>query len=231
MNPTAVVGRRVAAFLIDGLLVGAITAIAWFALTKKIGGACIGGGVEINGDCRGFTSDASGNRTLWIIISLAASLTVYWFMPSLKGFSPGKAAMGIRVIGRDGGPPGLGRGLVRYLMWIFDSFPWVIPYLTGFICALTDAQEHRRLGDRVAGTLVVDRNAAGRPVPAGGAPGQFGAPPQYGGAPQYGSAPPQPPQPAVPVGGGQPAGWYDDPQRQARLRWWDGSSWTSHTSG
>jgi hypothetical protein len=27
-----------------------------------------------------------------------------------------------------------------------------------------------------------------------------------------------------------PAGWYDDPWRQARLRYWDGTAWTGHTA-
>jgi hypothetical protein len=27
-----------------------------------------------------------------------------------------------------------------------------------------------------------------------------------------------------------PAGWYADPQGQARLRWWDGTTWTQSTS-
>ena len=25
-------------------------------------------------------------------------------------------------------------------------------------------------------------------------------------------------------------GWFPDPSRQARLRWWDGQRWTDHTS-
>ena len=32
------------------------------------------------------------------------------------------------------------------------------------------------------------------------------------------------------VGGGQAPGWYQDPQGQKRLRYWDGSAWTEHTS-
>jgi hypothetical protein len=31
-------------------------------------------------------------------------------------------------------------------------------------------------------------------------------------------------------GGGPPAGWYPDPQGQARLRYWDGAAWTDQTS-
>jgi hypothetical protein len=27
-----------------------------------------------------------------------------------------------------------------------------------------------------------------------------------------------------------PPGWYEDPWRQAALRWWDGTTWTEHTS-
>ncbi|MGH3281944.1 MAG: DUF2510 domain-containing protein [Trebonia sp.] len=27
-----------------------------------------------------------------------------------------------------------------------------------------------------------------------------------------------------------PPGWHPDPYGQARLRWWDGTQWTGHTS-
>lgn len=39
----------------------------------------------------------------------------------------------------------------------------------------------------------------------------------------------QPVQQQAP-GGAWPAGWYDDPQRAARLRYWDGAAWTEHTA-
>jgi uncharacterized RDD family membrane protein YckC len=215
MDPTNVVGRRVAALLIDGLIVFAIVAGSWFALTKEISGPCLAGGVEIGGDCRGFTEGSSG-RPVWFLILAVTSLAIYWIIPGLTGTSPGKSAVGIRIISDTGGKPGLGKAFIRWLVWIVDGFPYIIPNLVGFILALTDAQ-HRRLGDRAAGTLVVEKSAAEQAAPGAGQ--------QYG---QYG-APAQQPA-AVAAGGGQPAGWYEDPQRQARLRWWDGSSWTSHTS-
>jgi uncharacterized RDD family membrane protein YckC len=199
MDPTAVVGRRVVAYIIDTFVVAIIAAIAWFALTDKIPGECVAGGVTISGDCHGFTSGSS-NRGIWFLIILAAWLTVFAIVPGLRGVSPGKAIVGIRVIAREGGAPGIGRGLLRaFMLYFVDGFPYIIPVLVGFIAATTDKHEHRRLGDRVANTLVVHKNAVAQAV-AGGS------------------------------GGGFAPGWYDDPQRQARLRWWDGSQWTAHTS-
>jgi hypothetical protein len=36
--------------------------------------------------------------------------------------------------------------------------------------------------------------------------------------------------PAVAGSMGTPAGWYADPRREARLRWWDGKQWSDHVS-
>ena len=49
-------------------------------------------------------------------------------------------------------------------------------------------------------------------------------PQAFGG--QYGQQPmPQPPMPQQPMA----PGWYPDPQRQTRLRWFDGNRWTPNT--
>jgi hypothetical protein len=56
-----------------------------------------------------------------------------------------------------------------------------------------------------------------------------GAPPALQPAAQAPAAP-SPPQQAAPPGS-FPAGWYADPHGQARMRWWDGSTWTGHVSG
>jgi uncharacterized RDD family membrane protein YckC len=225
-KPTQVVGRRVAAFIIDGLILAAISAISWYVLTENVGpGSCIGGGVTINGKCRGFTEGS--NRAIWILIGLAADIGILWIMQGRTGKTPGKAMMGIQVVNAEGRPPGIGRAALRSILWIVDGFPYIIPYLTGFITALT-SQRNQRVGDMVASTFVVDKNAAGAPAGQVGSGGQFGgggapygAPPT--GAPVASSAPP-------PGGGDQKADWYPDPQGQARLRYWDGQRWTDHTS-
>jgi uncharacterized RDD family membrane protein YckC len=227
-SPTNVVGKRVGAFVIDALILWAITAIAWFALTKQFDGACFGGGVEINGDCRGFES-GSGNRTIWLLINFLAPISVYWIMQGLTGKTPGKAAVGIKVVKEDGSPPGIGRAALRSLMAIVDAFPYFIPYLTGFITAL-NSKRNQRVGDMVAGTFVVDKSYDG-PVPtpeqiAAGGP-QFAPTAGWNAAPTTGPVPP-PPQPQQQ--GGQQADWYPDPHGQARLRYWDGQRWTDHTS-
>ncbi|HWH44387.1 MAG TPA: DUF4282 domain-containing protein [Thermoleophilaceae bacterium] len=64
------------------------------------------------------------------------------------------------------------------------------------------------------------RVGGGRPATSG----TFVAPSVATGPPAAASAPPS--------AGGQPGepGWHPDPQGKARLRYWDGSAWTEHTS-
>jgi uncharacterized RDD family membrane protein YckC len=227
-KPTQVVGRRVAAFIIDGLILAVISAIGWFALTKNVSpGGCIGGGVEINGKCRGFEAGSS-NRAIWIAINTIASIGILWVMQGLTGKTPGKAMMGIQVVNAEGRPPGIGRAALRSILWIIDDFPYIVPFLTGFITALT-SQRNQRVGDMVASTFVVDKNAAGSPAGQVGA-GQFGGAAPYGAPPPSGPPAPAPASSPPPGGGDQKADWYPDPQGQARLRYWDGQRWTDHTS-
>ncbi|HEX8073426.1 MAG TPA: DUF2510 domain-containing protein, partial [Thermoleophilaceae bacterium] len=58
--------------------------------------------------------------------------------------------------------------------------------------------------------------------------------PAAGGASTPAAQPAEPAQSAQPAAapeaGGPPAGWYPDPQGQARLRYWDGGAWTEQTS-
>jgi uncharacterized RDD family membrane protein YckC len=228
--PTKVVGRRVAAWVIDTIIVTVISALAWYALTKDVGsGSCIAGGVELNGQCRGFTD--GGNRSLWLLINAVATIGIFWVMQGLTGKTPGKAMLGITVVNAEGKPPGVLRAALRYILFIVDAFPYIIPNLVGFITALTSSR-NQRVGDMAASTFVVDKNAAGAPA-GGGANPQFAPAPS--GGPGFNAGPPaqapQAPQPQqAQQAGGQKADWYPDPQGQARLRYWDGERWTEHTS-
>jgi uncharacterized RDD family membrane protein YckC len=226
-KPTQVVGRRVVAYIIDWLIIAAITAISWYALTKNVSpGRCIGGGIEINGKCRGFVASEGSNRTIWILIVAVAIIGILIVMQGLTGKTPGKAVVGIKAIKADGQPPGIGRAFVREILWIVDSLPFL--NLVGLITALS-SQNNQRVGDMAASTFVVDRNFAGSMAgsPAGGQPAFAGPPPS--GAP-VGAPPPQAPPPQPQQTAGQAANWYPDPQGQARLRYWDGERWTEHTS-
>jgi hypothetical protein len=55
--------------------------------------------------------------------------------------------------------------------------------------------------------------------------GQVGSPVQPGMPVHYTSSVPSPPVAVTST----PAGWYPDPHGAARLRYFDGSSWTAHT--
>ena len=112
----------------------------------------------------------------------------------------------------DGAPPGLGRAALRSAVGLVaDGFPYFLPGLTGLVLALS-SKDNQRVGDRAAGTRVVRAEAAGRPIAE--------------------VVPPAPAAttPAATALTQQPAGWYADPQGQARLRWWDGSAWTEHVA-
>ena len=88
------------------------------------------------------------------IIIVALILYGYFFIFELimKGRTPGKAAMRIRVIRRDGRAVDLPGILVRNLLRLIDSMPTL--YTVGIICMFV-TQDSRRLGDMVAGTVVV----------------------------------------------------------------------------
>ena len=75
------------------------------------------------------------------------------FELAMKGQSPGKRIMKIRVARLDGGQLTFGNILLRWLFRIIDFFMSYIP--TVGICSIVISEKHQRLGDMVAGTIVV----------------------------------------------------------------------------
>jgi hypothetical protein len=89
-------------------------------------------------------------------------------MQGLAGITPGKAVTGLRAVNRLGQPCGILRALVRELMWVVDAFPWFVPLVAPIVAFATP--HHRRVGDFVAGTYVIDRGSMGVPVVGEAAP-------------------------------------------------------------
>ncbi|MFC3650452.1 RDD family protein [Dyella humi] len=83
-----------------------------------------------------------------------------WF----HGQTIGKRALGLRVVSADGTPITLMPSIVRNLLRVVDALPGI--YGVGLICSMIDPSA-RRIGDIVAGTLVVHANdlPAGSKVP------------------------------------------------------------------
>lgn len=87
---------------------------------------------------------------------LLVAFALEWFYPvvfeALRGRTPGKAALGLRVVTTDGAPIGFGASLLRNLLRVTDFFPF--GYALGAIMVVATPRL-QRFGDLVAGALVV----------------------------------------------------------------------------
>jgi len=222
-DPTAVMGRRTLAFVIDALIGTAIIFIivaATFTTTEfpsavAAEDACAA--IEFFSDDLCIQSGTSawvgesGDVGLLVVLWGAFVLLNTILIPGFTGWSLGKLIMGLRVVKQDtfelaGMGPNIGRGV----LWIVDSFPWFLP-LVGFIVGLA-TPGHRRVGDMVAKTFVVDKSLVGQPIPVRGvgsepnavAPAQGYAPPWMPPAPPGAGIAPPPPSTAPPPPPGRP---------------------------
>lgn len=136
--------QRIAARLIDSLIVGALSAIALLIVLS---------------DDLGDATDFNRIDGAVVLVSLLAlGWEVTWV--ALRGATPGKLAMGIGVITQSGHtPPGWGPAFLRSLLDFFALLP-----VLGFVIALLEiaslvllfADERRRtIPDRIATTYVV----------------------------------------------------------------------------
>lgn len=85
------------------------------------------------------------------------AFVLFWFYPVLfealwDGRTPGKRALGLRVVAGNGAPVGWLAAFLRNLLRTVDMLPF--GYAAGLVCCLADAHG-RRLGDLVADTQVV----------------------------------------------------------------------------
>lgn len=138
-------GRRGAAWMIDAVVRGLLLSVV--AIPAAIAGA-IGGWFQ--GVGLGFV--------------LLVTFALEWFYGAffetlLAGRTPGKWAMSLRVVRADGGPASLQDFVLRNLLRAVDWLPFGFAF--GLLTMLID-DRLRRMGDVVAGTIVVIEEPASR---------------------------------------------------------------------
>lgn len=99
-------------------------------------------------------------------IMLLVMFVSYWGYPVLfevygGGMTLGKRWMGLQVVRADGLPVGWRESALRNLLLVADFLPFM--YGVGLACMLLDGR-FRRLGDLVAGTMVIYRVQPARPM-------------------------------------------------------------------
>jgi RDD family len=220
-DPTDVIGRRIAALVIDwsiafvmfGVLAVSLASTQEFGTTGQAERACD----DINDVANEFCAPV--DDTIYVyddgdLLALTLLPLTYLFLngallTGVTGFSIGKGLVGLRVIRQsDGRLCGVGRASLRWLLWIADGAPYCLP-VVGLVTGLT-TKGHRRVGDIAASTLVVDRRDVGvvpvvpglnamAPPPWG--PSTWGTPAPAWGPP---AAPGYPPQAGPPTAPGYP---------------------------
>ena len=153
------IGSRAMAAITDLLLVAAafvLLGIVW-ALVIAAGGFA------------GFDLSGSWGIALLIIVQFALLWGYYVLFEGLMdGQTPGKRLHRIRVVREGGYSVTFGTSAVRNLIRVIDMQP-VFFYLVGMISVLA-TRRGRRLGDIVAGTIVVREDARSAPASATSAP-------------------------------------------------------------
>ena len=143
--PLAGLGSRFTGFLIDTILqvliVAAITVLALVTLSGVAAGIVI---------LVAFSLAALGYDVLFEVLG--------------GGRTPGKRAVGVRVVQDGGRPIGLRASLVRNVIRLLEGIP--LSYIPAIISILV-TRNNQRLGDLAAGTLVVrePRKLAAQPRP------------------------------------------------------------------
>ena len=225
-DPTAVIGRRVAAWVVDSVIILA-PSVALFTndleyleesnldqsgvdfceeYMDREEGVCLDAGDRV------YFSNGVPVAPWGVAIGL--SILIYVLIQGVRGWTPGKLLFGIRTVAGDGQPPGIGRAFIRWVLFLVDG---LCAGLVGFIVMLT-SKGHRRVGDMAARTFVVGSQYMGHPIVVPGMTPGYPAYPGYPGGPAApggpgagwgappGSPPSERPQAAVP-----PADWGPPP--------------------
>lgn len=152
-DPTRVVGRRVIAYLLDAV----ILTLVFFGVAAALG-------VEVRSDPvnpSGWNVEGSDAA-----LAMTAILPVLYFalvnvvLQGLTGATPGRAMVGIRLVGWDGNPPGIWRAFVHSIFVQLVAGLFLPGGLILFLFVSFN-KAHRHPGNMITNTYVVDSPAVG----------------------------------------------------------------------
>lgn len=147
-------GKRVGAYLIDGLL----TSLAGLPLWIGYGILAASAKTTTLPDGTVTTSTSGGPVVaLLVLIGIVTSLAFFVWNTCLKGgrtgYSIGKGVLGIKLISESTGQPiGAGMAFVRYLCHIIDG----IPCYLGYLWPLWD-RKRQTFADKIVKSVVIDQ--------------------------------------------------------------------------
>jgi uncharacterized RDD family membrane protein YckC len=145
-DPTRVVGRRV----VGGFFDAVIDQLFLWTLYGLVG-------IKVMRGTLGTTSPEVVDSKIGLI---AAGFLIYVVVTKVLslaylGFTPGMFMVGVRCVKYDGRGPGIGRALVRTLVYQLLAQFGALWYLLSYLIMST-SKAHKSLQDMVAGTYVID---------------------------------------------------------------------------
>ena len=161
--PADATGRRIGAALIDLVVYSGLSLALFFALAERVqSGLLPGTNARVTlGDSTWLVE--GGDAVRYYLLCLLLGVTYFGLLPGLSSWTPGKLITGVRTVRPDGRRAGLGRNLLRPLLWVVDGFPYFLPGLVGFVMLLARS-DRRRVADMAADTYVVRREDVGLAV-------------------------------------------------------------------
>ena len=131
---------RLVAYIIDGII---ITVGVWIIYAIfGLGGFAAG---QATSEVVFTTTHAIG--LILAIVWSIGYIIVFW---SVKGQTPGKMIMGIKIISTDGSPIGVGKAILRLIGYAISG----IVFYLGFLWIIWD-KDKQGWHDKIAGTYVV----------------------------------------------------------------------------
>ena len=162
-RPQVITGEAVAldlrpAALPSRLLAGLLDAVLLVALLLGL--------LAVVGAVSASVSEAASAALSVVVVVVVVIGDPLVFETLLRGRTPGKAALGLRVVRDDGGPVGFRHAFVRALAGAFLERPGITFFL-GAIVSMLLQRSSKRIGDLLAGTVVLQErvSAAGGTVP------------------------------------------------------------------